>query len=101
MELAGRRGVSPSEVVKGWDEYELREYAVWRAREPSLEDRVDFWSAHILAALINPYRKKGARAVNGADLIPDRWKARKGPKSVGDWKELLKGMALAFRGKVN
>lgn len=94
-----KSGRTPDELKQDWSEYDFRCYAVYRAHEPSLEERLDFWGAQLVAVGLNPWRKKGARPVNPAHLIPDRWKPKPRERSAADWKNLLRGMAAAFNRK--
>lgn len=56
-------------------EAEFRVYAAYYAREPSVGDRIDWWNARILAALLNPYRPNGRAPVRAESLCPRRWPA--------------------------
>jgi len=100
--MAFNSGEPPSVLADKWTERELRELAVLLAHEPPAEERIDFWMAPILAANINPWRGKGAAAVNPEDLKPDWWGnvADKQPKTNADWVAVLKGMTSALGGKV-
>lgn len=103
LELAGASGVPPSVLKDAWPEADFRQYAAYRARWPSVEARLDFWFGQTLAAVVNPWRKAGAKPVNPTDLIPDWWgerAERAGPKTVQDWKNLLLGMVKARGGRV-
>ena len=99
--MATRRGEPPSKIAAAWSERELRELAAYLAHDPPLEARLDFWAAQLLAAAINPWRKKGSAATSPADLIPDWWGGgeARGPKSAAEWRELLGGLTARLGGK--
>ena len=54
-------------------EYRFRQWCCYFAREPSAGERLDFWSAQLLAAAVNPHRGKGQSAVRPESLMPRRW----------------------------
>ncbi len=59
MRIAAQRGEPVSEVKRSYPERDFRQLAAYYRHSPPIEDRIDFWSAQIIAAQINPWRKKG------------------------------------------
>lgn len=70
------------------------------ANDWPVEQRLDFWCSQIVAAGVNPWRRKGRPAVNPKDLIPNWWEAAYPERTVEDWKSLFKGITLAMGGKI-
>jgi len=87
-------------LAERWSERELRELGILFAHEPPGEERSDFWMSQLLAAGINPWRKKGAPAVSPKDLTPDWWGGTDDkPMTNEQWRNMLRGMAQAFGGE--
>lgn len=99
--LAARTGEPLSTLKAKWTEREFRELAIYLSHEPPLESRIDFWASQLLAAAINPWRKKGSAAVSPKDLIPDWWKDENAGHSVSEWVDMLRNMTVVMGGKVD
>ena len=98
--MAFNCGEDPDVLREKWSERSLRSLGILFAHEPPAEERLDFWMPQLLAANINPWRKSRTPAVDPKDLAPDWWGVREKVRTTEQWVDLLKGMAVAFGGKV-
>lgn len=73
MRLSIERGESVSECKARVSERDFRTYWLYSQREPSVGERLDWWMAHLVAAVLAPYRKSGQPALSAERLIPKRW----------------------------
>ncbi len=97
--MAFQCGEPPDVLAERWTERDLRELGVLFAHEPPIESRMDLWGAQIVAAGVNPWRRKGSPAVNPKDLIPEWWNLA--PQQTQEQMiQILKAMAAAGGGKV-
>lgn len=98
--LAARTGEPQSRLKEKWPERDARELAIYLAREPTIEQRLDFWLSRLVAVGANPWRKKGRSPIDPNSLIPDWWGDQHVERTPKDWADLLKGMTLGMGGKV-